>query len=159
MVTGDENRDIYLEHRKNESGIRVRGHFIPFMKEGQELDVIVCVRKGWNPLEERGVIVPGSQTGKCDTCGQDIWLAPSTQELKKKYPSVPTRCVECVVCKETTGRRKMIKPKGAGTLLGIILASVCGWVAIVGLVIKPSILVGSALSVAGGAALGVVAAF
>lgn len=95
MVIGDEDREIYLEHRKDESGIRVRGHFIPFMKEGQELDVIVCVRKGWNPLEQR-VIVPGAQIGKCDTCGHDIWLAPSTQELMKDYPNVPTRCVECI---------------------------------------------------------------
>jgi len=91
----NENQ-LFLEHRQGESGLRVRGHFIPFMKEGQELDVILCVPKGLNPLEEAGVIVPGSQTGKCDTCGQDIWLAPSTQELMRAYPLVPTRCVDCV---------------------------------------------------------------
>lgn len=53
----------------------------------------------------------------------------------------------------------MIKPKGAGTVLGIILVSVCGWVAIIGLVIKPGILVGSALSVVGGVAIGAPVAF
>ncbi|MBA7701027.1 hypothetical protein ES703_109755 [subsurface metagenome] len=108
MVTGDEGSEIYLEHRKDESGIRVRGHFIPFMKEGQELDVIVCVRKGWNPLEARRVIVPGSQTGQCDRCGQDILIAPSTQELMKDYPNVPTRCVDCVKkqLEEEDGARK-----------------------------------------------------
>ena len=53
----------------------------------------------------------------------------------------------------------MIKPKGAGTVLGIILISVCGWVAIVGLVIKPGILVGSALSVVGGMAIGAAVAY
>lgn len=94
-MNGEDN-ELFLEHRKGESGIRLHGAFIPFLKEGQELDVILCVRKGWSLLEERRVIVPGSQTGKCDTCGQDIWLAPSTKELMKKYPGVPTRCVECV---------------------------------------------------------------
>ena len=53
----------------------------------------------------------------------------------------------------------MIKPKGAGIVLGIILVSVCGWVAIVGLVIKPGILVGSALSVVGGIAIGAAVAY
>jgi len=88
--------NLVLEHRKGESGVRAAGHFIPFMKEGQKLDIILCVRKDWNPLEERKVIVPGSQTGKCDTCGHEIWLAPSTQELVKQYPNTPTRCMECV---------------------------------------------------------------
>ncbi|MBA7608337.1 hypothetical protein ES703_15514 [subsurface metagenome] len=96
MVTGDEENGLFLEHRQGESGIRVRGHFIPFMKEGQQIDVIICVPKGWNPLEARRVVVPGSQTGQCDRCGQDIWLAPSTQELMKDYPNVPTRCIDCV---------------------------------------------------------------
>lgn len=96
MVTNGGENGLFLEHRHGESGLRVRGHFIPFMKEGQELNVIVCVRKGWNPLEECRVIVPGSQTGKCDRCGQDIWLAPSTQQLMKDYPNVPTRCIDCV---------------------------------------------------------------
>lgn len=95
MVTNGEN-GLFLEHPRGESGIQVRGTFIPFLKEGQQLDVIICVRKGWNPLEEAGVIVPGSQTGKCDTCGQDIWIAPSTKELMKDYPDVPTRCLDCV---------------------------------------------------------------
>jgi len=52
-----------------------------------------------------------------------------------------------------------MKPKGAGTVLGIILVSVCGWVAIIGLVIKPGILVGSALSVVGGIAIGAAVAY
>lgn len=160
MVMGDEDREIYLEHRKDESGIRVRGHFIPFMKEGQELGIILCVPKGWNPLEERGVIVPGSQTGKCATCGQDIWLAPSTQELMKEYPNAPTRCLDCVMKQlEKLEHRKVIKPKGARTVLGIILISVCGWVALVGLVLTDNFWIGSALSVVGGAAIGVAVAY
>jgi len=101
----DEN-ELFVEHRKGESGIRVGGHFIPFLKKGQPIDFILCVRKGWDPLEEAGV-VPGSRTGKCDTCGQDIWLAPSTLELMKDYPAVPTRCVECVL--KEVNRDKMDK--------------------------------------------------
>lgn len=95
MVTGEEN-GLFLEHRQGESGIRVRGTFIPFLKKGQELDVIVCTPKGWNPLEAHRTIVPGSQTGQCDRCGQAIWIAPSTQELMEDYPDVPTRCLDCV---------------------------------------------------------------
>ena len=53
----------------------------------------------------------------------------------------------------------MIKRKGAGVMMAIMLISVCGWVAIVGLVIKPGILVGSALSIVGGMAIGGVVAY
>jgi len=48
----------------------------------------------------------------------------------------------------------MIKLKGAGTMMAIMLISLCAWVAIIGLVIKPGILVGSALAVFGGMAIG-----
>jgi hypothetical protein len=53
----------------------------------------------------------------------------------------------------------MIKRKGAVTLVGMIIISVCGWVAIVVFVIQPNIWVGSALSLAGGAAIGGVVAY
>ena len=43
--------------------------------------------------------------------------------------------------------------KSVGTLMAIIVISVCGWVAVVGLVIKPSIWVGAALYIVGGAAI------
>jgi len=81
--------DLSVEHRKGESGLRVRDHFIPFLKPGGKLDVIVAVPWGWHA-------VPGSIKGTCDTCGGDISLAPSTQELMKEYPDVPTRCIDCV---------------------------------------------------------------
>lgn len=48
----------------------------------------------------------------------------------------------------------MIKPKGVATVMAIILISVCGWVALVTFVLAPNFVVGSALSVAGGAAIG-----
>ena len=48
----------------------------------------------------------------------------------------------------------MIKRKGAATVMGIMLISVCGWVALVGLVLTYNIWVGSVLSLAGGAAIG-----
>lgn len=48
----------------------------------------------------------------------------------------------------------MIKPKGAATVLGIMLISVCGWVALVGLVLTDNFWVGSVLSFAGGCAIG-----
>ncbi len=49
----------------------------------------------------------------------------------------------------------MIKPKGAGTVLGIILISVCGWAALVAFVLAPNFWVGSALSFGGGIFIGV----
>jgi len=48
----------------------------------------------------------------------------------------------------------MIKPKGVATIMGIILISVCGWVALVGLVLTDNIWVGSVLSIVGGCVIG-----
>ena len=48
----------------------------------------------------------------------------------------------------------MIKLKGAGTVLGIILISICGWVVIVRFVLTPDFLVGSILSAGGGFVIG-----
>ncbi len=53
----------------------------------------------------------------------------------------------------------MIKRKGAGTVLGIILISASGWVALVTFVLADNLLVGAALSLAGGIAIGVAVAF
>ena len=47
-----------------------------------------------------------------------------------------------------------MKKKGAGMVMTIMLVAVCGWVAIVVFVIKPDIGDGIALSVCGGAAIG-----
>jgi len=48
----------------------------------------------------------------------------------------------------------MIKSKGAGMMMAIMLISVCGWVALVALVIEPNIWVGSALCLGGGSLIG-----
>lgn len=48
----------------------------------------------------------------------------------------------------------MVKPKGAATVMGLILISVCGWVALVSFVLAPNFWVGSALSFSGSAAIG-----
>lgn len=53
----------------------------------------------------------------------------------------------------------MIKPKGATTVMAIILISVCGWVALVALVIEPNIWVGSALCFVGGGLIGLAVAY
>ena len=49
--------------------------------------------------------------------------------------------------------------KSSGTLMAIILVSVCGWVAVVGLVIKPIFWVGALLSIGGGIVIGAVVAY
>lgn len=85
-----DDKQLFLEHRKGESGIRVGGAFIPFLKPGDKLDVIIAVPWRGEPL------VPGSKKGKCDRCGADIALAPSTRQVMKQYPDVPTRCIYCV---------------------------------------------------------------
>ncbi len=53
----------------------------------------------------------------------------------------------------------MMRLKSTGTLMAIIVISVCGWVAVVVLIIKPDIWTGAALSVAGGAVIGTVVAY
>jgi len=53
----------------------------------------------------------------------------------------------------------MIKRKGAVTLMGIIIISVCGWVAVLNFVIQPNIWVGLVLSLVGGVAIGGVVAY
>ena len=52
-----------------------------------------------------------------------------------------------------------MKKKGAGMMMTIILVAVCGWVAIVGLVIKPDMVTGAFLSVAGGGIIGLIIAY
>ena len=49
--------------------------------------------------------------------------------------------------------------KSSRTLMAIILVPVCGWVAVVGLVIKPIFWVGALLSIGGGIVLGAVVAY
>jgi len=49
-----------------------------------------------------------------------------------------------------------MKKKGAGMVMTIMLVAVCGWVAIVVFVIKPDMGDGIALTVIGGAFIGVV---
>ncbi len=49
--------------------------------------------------------------------------------------------------------------KSSRTLMAIILVSVCGWVAVVGLVIKPIFWVGALLSIGGGIFIGAVVAY
>jgi len=53
----------------------------------------------------------------------------------------------------------MTKLKRARTLMAISLISVCGWVAVVGLVIKPPFWLGAILSIIGGIAIGAVVAY
>jgi len=53
----------------------------------------------------------------------------------------------------------MVKTKGVTTVMGIILISVCSWVALIAFVIQPNMWVGSALSLSGGAAIGAGVAF
>lgn len=48
----------------------------------------------------------------------------------------------------------MVKPKGAATVMGLILISVCSWVALVTFVLAPNVWVGSVLSFSGGVAIG-----
>lgn len=54
---------------------------------------------------------------------------------------------------------KRSRLKSAGTLMAIILISVCGWVAVVGLVIKPPFWLGAILGLIGGIAIGTVVAY
>lgn len=53
----------------------------------------------------------------------------------------------------------MKKLKSARTLMIIMLISVCGWTAIVGLAIKPPLWIGACLSIGGGFAIGAVISF
>jgi len=53
----------------------------------------------------------------------------------------------------------MIKLKGSGAVLGIILVSAGGWVALVTFVLAPNLWVGGALALGGGMAIGLAVAF
>jgi len=52
-----------------------------------------------------------------------------------------------------------MKKKGAGMVMTIMLIAVCGWVAIVVFVIKPDIMAGAFLNLAGGGAIGLIIAY
>jgi hypothetical protein len=51
-ITEFQGRSRFLEYRKGESGIRVGGAFIGFLKPGDRMDIIVAVPWG-------GRTVPG----------------------------------------------------------------------------------------------------
>lgn len=53
----------------------------------------------------------------------------------------------------------MMNIKTTRGLMAIILISMCGWVALVGLVIKPPLWLGAVLSIVGGAVIGTIVAF
>lgn len=52
-----------------------------------------------------------------------------------------------------------MKKKGAGMVMTILLVALCGWVSIVVFVIKAGLVAGAALSVVGGAVIGLVIAW
>lgn len=53
----------------------------------------------------------------------------------------------------------MIKRKGAGMMMVIMLITLCGWVSIVVFIIKPNMWVGAALSLVGGSLIGLAVAY
>jgi len=52
-----------------------------------------------------------------------------------------------------------MKKKGAGMVMTIMLVALCGWVAIVVFVIKPDIVAGAFLCIAGGGTIGLIIAY
>lgn len=80
--------DLYVEIRRDGSGLRADGHFIPFILPGERPDAIISV-----PWESRKV--PGSVMRSCSSCGMAISLAPSSQQILQEYPDVPVYCTNC----------------------------------------------------------------
>lgn len=91
--------DIYLEYRKGNTGIRVGGAFMGFLEPRERPDAILCTP--WHKRMQVGPwVVPGSIKGRCDRCGGDVVVSPSSQLLLSQFPDVPTRCIYCVTKKE-----------------------------------------------------------
>lgn len=71
------------------------------MGEGEKV-VIMSFRK-----DELDYIVPGTVDAKCERCGGDIVLAPSSQQLIQESPNHEVICISCLTPKEK--RRMKIK--------------------------------------------------
>lgn len=83
-----EKNDLFLEIRRDRSGLRIGGVFIPFLLPGERPDAIMCV-----PWEQSKI--PGAVIRACHTCGFAVSLAPSTQQVLQEHPDVPVYCLHC----------------------------------------------------------------
>lgn len=54
--------------------------------------VILCFRAG-NP---RVLVVDGASKTKCETCGHDVWIAPSSRRMRQEMKAK----IVCEVCQE-----------------------------------------------------------
>jgi len=86
--------------QKGERGIDFGGVFIPAREpeEGEEA-AFVCTPATEPPH------VPGCvKGGRCMECGVEVWLAPSSQDLKKRRPDMKCICYRCLLKKEGLDR-------------------------------------------------------
>lgn len=56
--------------------------------------------------DKLGYIVPGTVDAKCERCGADICLAPSSQQLIQESPNHEVICISCLTPEEK-GRMKI----------------------------------------------------
>lgn len=83
-----EEDNLFLEIRRDRSGIRIGGNFIPFMLPGERPDAIITCPWEWRKT-------PGTVMRACHKCGRAVSLAPSSQEVLQEHPDVPIYCMTC----------------------------------------------------------------
>lgn len=89
MATLDDRDDLYIEYRKDRSGMRAGNGFYPFLKEGERPPSgggLVCI-----PWEDRKI--PDSIQSECITCGRKVSVPPQFQHLT----DVRHICIYCVI--------------------------------------------------------------
>jgi hypothetical protein len=66
-------------------------YMIELIKEPDERPRLICIR-----IADAQEHVEGADPGKCDGCGEPIWIAPTSFKLIIEDKALPT-CMQCVV--------------------------------------------------------------
>lgn len=76
-------------------------------KEEDEIGGIVC---GLSDGKDIAAYPKGTIIGHCNFCGDNIFIGPSSIEVRKKHPDVILCCYECALKKMGAAERKISLP-------------------------------------------------
>lgn len=60
------------------------------MANAEEPELIVCMK-----VEDGPYIVPGAGVKNCHLCNAEIWVSPSSADVKERHPQFQYTCLSC----------------------------------------------------------------